>query len=177
MALENIAKGMGIEKACHQAGIGISTFYRLKNKEEWRELYEKARMQGLTASGMEIEKAQRMLEFEKEGFRIEKPHSFPQPERSFPPAFLFEEGWKRISNELEQVFLSLEKAFDIVEKGKEPVFFDVVGKSADMQKLYDLLWEIQHSMNRIKRFFEILSNQISTQTVSSNSNQNNLKEM
>jgi hypothetical protein len=150
-ALEYIAQGMGIEKACHQAGISTTTFYKLKSKEEWQKEYLNARMKGIAACGKDIEEAKRMVELEKEGARIEKPHTFSIRKDTFSPLFLLEEGEKGMSNAFEQAYNALEKAFEIVNSGKNTPFWELFTLPDKFQQLYDLLWEIQHALNEIDK--------------------------
>jgi len=101
-AIELIAQGMSIEKACRQARISTKTFYKLKDLPQWAEKYRKAREKGLVASGVRLEKAIELAEIEKSGVRVEKPHVPRPPEPPPPSLFLLEKEEKKMSNEVKQ---------------------------------------------------------------------------
>jgi len=142
-ALELIAQGMSIEKACRQARISTKTFYKLKDLPQWAEKYMKAREKGLTASGVELEKAIELAELEKSGARVEKPH-VPKPPQPPPPSLFLlekeekkslspaEKQEKKMSNEVKQEgFISTRGE---VEEAPSP---------DPLEKLLKTPWEIE----------------------------------
>jgi DNA polymerase I-like protein with 3'-5' exonuclease and polymerase domains len=154
-ALDLIARGMGIEKACREARISTKTFYKLKSQPEWAEKYENARKMGFVASGVELEKAEELAKMEKEGIRIEKPHLEKAIEPSFYRFLIDEQGEKRINHELDEIFTCMEKAFEIVQDGKSRPFWNLWDLPQRFEQLYDMLWAIQNSLNRIKQVLEL----------------------
>jgi len=145
-AIELIEKGIGIERACHEAGISTATFYKLKESEPYSTMFKNAREKALKMQG---ERQQKYTELLQEGIKI-KEELFHEPgEKTFrlgERTFLTQEGRKRMDHARVQVFSFLSEIEKKVDEIARLTFFDWWKGPFIAKEITSLLFELRRNL-------------------------------